>query len=221
MDIRKIVVIIIVAVLFAIFTNSLADAMFNQPKYEDICGNDYYGKYPVPISTPEYNNNINANCNCTNVCKYIEPTQEEKNSCTGGGNLVPVSDTNGCTTSYRCDMCNVYFQDAQAKYNFKVFLVMSILGLIAIFLGIYLPAKTNPLHEMVGTGFMFGGLISIFVGTARYFADLARVLKPIVIFIELILVIWIAYKKLSDNGVAIIKKEPEKVRVHKPKLKSR
>jgi hypothetical protein len=186
MDLRRVIVIVIIAVLFPIFTNTLADAIFHQPDYNDYCKGGYAGNYGVPAQDTKTN------------CTYREPTQTEKDSC-GKGNLQPTYDTNGCIQAYHCETCDLLYNDAQATYNFMVFLVTSILGLIAIIFGIYLPAKTHPLHEMVGTGFMLGGLISIFVGTARFFGDLHKILRPIVIFIEMLLVIWIAYKKFQDN----------------------
>ena len=78
-------------------------------------------------------------------------------------------------------------------------MVTALLGLVAIILGLYLPKDINSLNEWIGTGFMFGGLISVFIGTARYFQDMHKIVRPIIILIELILVILITYKKLKDK----------------------
>jgi hypothetical protein len=193
MDARKILVILIIAVLFGIFTNSLAEALFNEPDYNNYC-KPYTSIYEkmAPVSVP-----TQTITGCNN-CTYIEPTTEERDNCKDG-DLAPVYSQNNCITSYKCETCNKEFQNAQSNYNFKIFLVTALLGLVAIILGLYLPKDINSLNEWIGTGFMFGGLISVFIGTARYFGDMHKIVRPIIIFIELILVILITYKKLKDK----------------------
>jgi len=190
MDIRKIIVILIIGVLFGIFTNSLAEAIFEQPDYEDYCESytSFYDKN-APVSVPV------SGCN---ICNYTEPTPEERENCTNG-DLAPVYSENNCIKSYRCETCNKEFEDAESKYNFKIFLITALLGLVAIILGVYLPKEINSLNEWIGTGFMFGGLISVFIGTARFFGDMHKAIRPIILLIELIIVILITYKKLKEK----------------------
>ena len=45
---------------------------------------------------------------------------------------------------------------------------------------------------------MLGGLVTLFFGTFRYYEYLGRYVKPIVILVELIIVIYLSYKKLKD-----------------------
>ena len=75
----------------------------------------------------------------------------------------------------------------------------SFLGFLAVVSGLYLPSAANPLHEWIGTGFMLGGLADIFIGTGQYFSELHRIARPIVIFFELVLVIFVAYKYLGPK----------------------
>jgi hypothetical protein len=182
MDIRKILVILVIAALFSIFTYSLSEAIFEKPDYDDYCYID--ARFPVRDTVGE---------NCTNV----EPTETEKELCEEG-DLIPQYE-NGCVVSYKCDTCRQAYEAEMAKFNFGVFLITTILGLVAIIIGLYLPVSKNPLHTWVGTGLMLGGLISIFIGTVRIYGDLHRILKPIIILIELLLVIFITYKKLKDE----------------------
>ena len=75
----------------------------------------------------------------------------------------------------------------------------SVLGFIAVVAGLYLPSAANPLHEWIGTGFMLGGLADIFIGTGMYFSELHRIARPVVILLELVLVIFVAYKYLGPR----------------------
>jgi len=99
--------------------------------------------------------------------------------------------------------CYGKLNEAQQKHDLILFLSNSILGGIAIIAGMLLPKKnyhniySPTMHEWVGTGLLFGGLIAIFIGTGMYFHNLGRYIKPIVIFIELVLVIFLSYKKLN------------------------
>ena len=73
------------------------------------------------------------------------------------------------------------------------------MGLIALIAGLYLPKKKNPINEWVGSGFLLGGILTILVGTVRYFGDMGRYARPIIILVELVLVIYLAYRKLGDK----------------------
>ena len=61
-----------------------------------------------------------------------------------------------------------------------------------------LPAK-NELNEWVGGGFILGGLITMFIATSMYWQHIDKIARPIVILAELILVLWIAYKKFGPK----------------------
>jgi hypothetical protein len=106
-------------------------------------------------------------------------------------------DSNGCATGSYCDYCNVELEKAQEQYRLIVFIVSSAMALVAIGIGLILPVKKNPLNEWIGTGFLLGGLITLLIGTIRYYSDMTRVLRPIVLLIELGIVIFLAYKKLK------------------------
>ena len=75
--------------------------------------------------------------------------------------------------------------------------ISAVLALIAIFVGLYLPAAVNSLNEWIGTGFMLGGVFALFFGTATSYTHLGRFVKPIVLILELALVIFMAYKQVG------------------------
>ena len=54
--------------------------------------------------------------------------------------------------------------------------------------------------EFLGSGFMFSGIILMFYGTVQNFEDLNKYFKSFVILMELLLVLFIAYKKIIPDN---------------------
>ena len=184
-DLRKILIIFIIAVLFTTLSFSISWMINPSPKYEDYC--KYYD-YNKPMAIP-------VAPNCT---KIVEPTEAEGKNCVDSHGYVEYTyDASGCATKWNCNTCQYAFDQATKAHDYVLFLVNSIMGLIAIALGLYLPLAKNPLNQWISTGFMLGGLISLFTGTVIYFSELGRYVRPVVIFVELALVVYIAYKKIK------------------------
>ena len=186
-DVRRILIIFVIGVLFAILSQAVIDAIYPAPKYEDFCKNSYsqgplYAVGPGKV----------APVNCTDVDYSTCYNQR--------GTPVNYTYNNlGCVVSYKCDFCQMAFDKNQQEYNLIVFLISSILGLIGIAIGLHLPSQSNSLNEWIATGFMLGGLLALFIGTARYYADMGRFIRPAVIFVELVIILYLAYKKLSQK----------------------
>lgn len=188
-DLRKIVIIFVIAVLFAILVFAVIGAVYPTPKYDDYCkSNPYYYGEPVKVDGTAYN------------CTY-NPTPADRKACDERkGYMEAVEfDTNGCPSKYECNTCQIAYEDANEKYRLYVFYISAFLALIAIFVGLFLPSEQNTLNEWMGTGFMLGGTFALFFGTAFSYTALGRYIKPAVIFLELALIIFISYKKLSDR----------------------
>lgn len=95
--------------------------------------------------------------------------------------------------------CQENYDAANEKYNMVVFYVSVLLGLMAIILGLYLPGHKDDLNLWIGSGFMLGGFFTLFVGTARAYSDLHRIIRPIVLLLELLIVIYVSYKKMGKK----------------------
>ena len=182
-DVRKIAIIFVIAVLFAVLSQSLIEAIYPMPKYENFCNNSYPKAYPAYAPGDSSKN-----------CSFIDTSQCEKSK---GMADFEYNNVTGCPVSFTCNYCQVNYDDANNNYNLFVFIVSSMIGLIGVAIGLFMPTRKNDLNEWIGTGFMLGGLIAIFVGTARYFPDMGRIIRPVIIFIELVIVIFIAYWKLK------------------------
>ncbi len=177
-DVRKILVIFLIGILYAVFVYSLVEAVYPTPQYDDYCGVDkprqVYPGRPV------------EDC-----------PQLEEMTCETGGFVEYSYDEKGCSMNPTCNYCSVGLDEAREKHGLIVFIISSVMALVAIAIGLLLPVANNNINEWIGTGFLLGGLITLFIGTARYYADMTRILRPIVMLIELMIVIYLAYKKLK------------------------
>ncbi len=201
-DLRRVAIIFVIAVLYAIFVNAFIAAIYEQPRYEDYCKTSrYYPEKPYPVAID------------TRTCpKYKEPTQEELDKCADEKGIPEYRyDANGCPIEYKsCNFCQRDYDAANQKYNLLYFIFSSILAVIGIGIGLLLPSQKDSLNQWIATGFMLGGLVTLFFGTFRYYEYLGRYLKPIVILVELLIIIFLSYKKLRD--VKSEEKKPKKRR---------
>jgi len=184
-DIRKIIIIFVVAILFSVLVFSVIEAAYPSPEWNDYCDNKLYREPQLIKDTTE--------------CEELPVSTKDKQECSDKeGYIAYERDSKGCATSFYCETCENDYDNAREQYNQYVFYISAILSLIAIFVGMYLPAEENTLNEWMGTGFMLGGAFALFFGTAQSFGDLGRFVRPIVIFVELALVIFIAYRKIGN-----------------------
>ncbi len=174
MDLKKLAMILGIAILMPLFIALFVDALYTEPQYDKYCPNNYK-TYPTKIDP-----------NCTYTQTQLD-TQ-----CYNDGGMVDYNYTNnGCQVFDKCNYCNKDFNDAQQLYNRNIFFVLMPLGLIIVILGIYLTI------DYLGAGLMFAGLITMFYATMRYFGDMSKMLRALVILIELLIIMWIGYKKIG------------------------
>lgn len=181
-DVRKIIMVFAIGILFSVFVFATIDAIYERPTYDDFCGKNFY---PKTMS--------NQNCTPLNV-----PIEEQRKCTDNNGQIRYEYNESGCEISYNCDTCSYEYSQAQDKYNNVKFYISGILAIIAIFVGLYLPANKNSLNEWIGTGFMLGGVFALFFGTMTAYDSLSIIIRPIVILLELGLIIFISYKKIDN-----------------------
>lgn len=175
--------IVALALLSAFFVGLLVDALYQEPKYDDFCTNaarpSYTKPYPVyPEQCSPYNLTVQERA-------QIDQCFDEK------GMPDYIIDDKGCQTSFKeCNYCQRDFDQALQIYNRNVFYIVTPLGLLAIIFGLFIGL------EVVGSGAMFGGILLLAYGTMRYFSNMSKVMRVVVIGIELLLLIIISIKKL-------------------------
>ncbi|MAG38594.1 hypothetical protein CMO90_00735 [Candidatus Woesearchaeota archaeon] len=185
-NIKKSAIIASIAILFAVFIFSFINAIYEEPNYDDFCNeNPYLDKVHLPPET--------LNCTSTGFNDEDVTACDEQE-----GRLEPIYE-GGCVKAYKCETCHKTYEEESDKHKFFVFVMSSILGLTAVITSIYLPYKKNSLKEWILSGFLIAGLIAIFIGTIDYFGEMHRIIKPIIILIEIILVILVAYKNIENK----------------------
>ena len=177
---RQVLLAIAIAIVFAFFVGFGIAAFYESPKYEDFCEDTFYEKpYPRPA--------MGETTNCT----YIEPSDELKKECRDKGDISAKYDKNGCVGSYYCETCNKEFRDISEVYNRNVFIIATIIGIIALVAGIVLKITS------VSSGLMGGGILTIIYGIIRYWSGLQNYGRFTVMAIALVVLIWLGYKNLK------------------------
>ncbi|MBN2142258.1 hypothetical protein JW711_02920 [Candidatus Woesearchaeota archaeon] len=180
MDPKRFAMVFGMLVLLPLFFGLFFDAVYESPEYDDFCNYTY----PMAPAKPLVNRE-----NCADV--YNKP---EVQACSReDGEPRFEYDESGCEVYSYCDYCSKDYKDAQARYNRNLFFILAPLGLIVIIIGIYFWI------DYMGAGFMFGGLITLFYATVRYFSDMSKLLRAIVILIELLIIIWLGIKKIGTG----------------------
>lgn len=145
-DVKKIGVIIIIAILFSMFSFSIVDVVIERPKYNDFCD-----EIKVRVLDEE----------------KLDPVKQRE--------------------------CSDRFEEESRDYRLIGFIITSIMGVIAIVVGLYAASKKDVV-DWVFAGLLIGGIITIFIGTMSYFRDMGRFVKPFILLAEMALIIWVAIK---------------------------
>jgi len=188
--VKKIAVIIVIAILYGFFSFSIVDMVIERPDYEDFCGAE--------------SRSIRIVRESEDCPSFIEPTEADFEDCEKRkGDIQYISDSYGCHESFECSTCRALHEEAEKEHSFYGFIITSILGVLAIIVGLYVKSKTD-IVEGIFSGFLIGGIVSIFIGTISYFEYMDRFVKPFVLLAEIAIIIFIAVKTAMKQK----KKEP-------------
>ena len=105
---------------------------------------------------------------------------------------VPAKDA---PTGY-CDLnftCQKNFNDAQSVYNRNVFVALTVLGVLSLVAGFFLPNIVA-----VSLGLSLGGVLSLIIGSTRYWSDMNDYLRVIVLGLALAALIFLGVKKIKE-----------------------
>jgi hypothetical protein len=174
---KKLAIIITVAILFTIFVFAMTNAFYPRPEYDDFC--EEPAEIIKPMDREKCGDVLPETVGCRGPVKYEY-------------------DEEGCPIKAECDPCFEGYESARERYNLVLFIVASIAGIIAILFGLFYKKK-DEFWEIAKGGFLLGGLISLFVGTAFYYENMGRFLRPAVILIELFIVLLVTYKVIRKK----------------------
>ncbi|NJL43928.1 MAG: hypothetical protein HC945_01225 [Nitrosarchaeum sp.] len=190
-NLRKYLVILVIAVLYSAFVFTLIESVYPNPEYDDYCA---ALRYPFPMQTKD--------------CSLPENYDAARTACIEqDAEPVDIHDEQGCISGVECSTCSKEYEAARQDYALVYFSIAASLGLLSILAGLLLPAR-HPINEWIGSGLLLGGLIVIFGGTIVSVGDLQSYLRPIILFLELVLVIFLAYRVWGRESVAPSRADP-------------
>lgn len=176
-DIKRLTLGLVVAILLTSFVFTFVDAVYPQPEHDDFC------------DTGSALNPTVDGCDPVNVSPQDRRDCDEKD----GRIIYGGEDENGCPTNYSCTTCRQEYDEARENHTLITFIITSVIGVLAIIAGLYIPDKSGWINE----GILVAGLLILLIGTLRSFGDLGRIIRPIVLFVELLIVIWVGTKRLG------------------------
>jgi len=172
---QKIALALSIIVVLNLFFNYGIYTFYPSPEYDDFCAEE----------TRKYYDN-KEDC---------EAIGGEWMLYEGARDIKPISEIEA-PTSY-CDAqatCREQYKATNSLYNRNAFVALVILGAVSVVLGFVSVAVSA-----VSAGFLFGGLLSFFIGTVRYWSDMNDYLRLVVLGIVLAVLIGIGYYKLKDK----------------------
>jgi len=183
--VKKIAVIVTISILYSVFSFSITDLIMPNPDYADYCQD--YGKYSYPMQAV----NISS-------CNFTEPTEQYIANCSDNHGILEYEyDSGSCPINYRCNTCSYYYDLDFRKHEEIGFYATTMLGVLAVIAGLYVNFKKEILGWIV-SGFLIGGMLSIFLGTISYYGYMDSMMRVITIILEIALVILVTIKKVPE-----------------------
>jgi len=174
---KQVILSIAIALVLTFFVAYGISVFYDSPKYEDFCGNDV--KPYVANQTS---------------CEALDGKWQPRNyPCPEYAPGTVANPKEICPDGY-CDAdftCRTEFESKNDIYNRNVFVASLIFGIIAIIAGVVLRL------ESVSAGIMGGGVLLTLYGVIRYWGELGKYLRLLVLGIVLAILIWIGYKKFG------------------------
>ena len=165
-----------IAVIFAFLVFSIIDVFYAAPEYGDYCSE----VFDRPMK-------MGYDANCTDI-------QPDETCYLDRGTIRYEYGPDGCPIKADCDYCGRDYDDARKQYETNMFYIAAPIGLVSLILGMYLPLVI----EAIASGFMFGGIAVLVVSTMRVFGSLSKVGRVLTLAFELVLIVWLGIKKVSD-----------------------
>lgn len=166
---KKLALSLAILIVLNVFFNVGLDTFYPAPDYDDYC----------PI---------------VDVEKTL-PAYETTEACNeAGGNWV---NPPGEEAAGYCDFygdCYEDYDDAMKPYNRTAFIVLTALGTATLLAGLLV----SGIPMAVANGILYGGVLSILIGTMRYWVYMEDYLRFIVSGVALALLIFVGIKKLKD-----------------------
>ncbi len=104
--------------------------------------------------------------------------------------IVAKTPTGYCNLNFTCQK---QFDSANGLYNRNVFVALVVLGVLSLVAGFFIQNSVA-----VSLGLSLGGVLSLVIGSTRYWSDMNDYLRVIILGLALIVLIALGIKKVRD-----------------------
>jgi hypothetical protein len=119
-------------------------------------------------------------------------------SCYNDVSRVNLTDAENQKLMQEQDDCFEAQSAARDMRGFIEFIIAGIAGVITTIAGLYIRSNKEA-SQSLSTGLLIGGLFTLFFGTVENWGSVGLIYRPFVILLELIIVVFVAYKKLPGS----------------------
>lgn len=195
MNIKRGLITIAIAVIFALFIGYGIEVFHDSPKQEEFCPNVYDILNKEECETAGGLWRVQS-CAASGIVNEGPASDSESREETEVRAVKPVPAAASAAAQGYCETRSACYEDFQlimSRHDKIVFIVAAIFGVLAIIAGMILK------KEGVNDGFVAGGILLILYGTIRYWQHADDVLKFVLLGLVLGALVWIGYKKLDQR----------------------
>lgn len=166
---KKLAMALSIVIILNVFFNVAIDTFYKMPDWQTYC--------PETLNSVSYENKT--------MCEDAGGMWSENM-----GYPKEVGVTGYCNAQYTCQK---EYTDAFSVYNRNVFVVLTALGALTIIAALF-----TVLPNAVSSGLLYGGVLSLIIGTIRFWSDMDDYIRFIVTGVVLLLLITVGVKKMKD-----------------------
>lgn len=166
--------IIGIMIVLNLFFNYTLSLVYGAPKYENFCPQTQV------VNIPDNQDKCVAEGGQWTQGDYYKPRMVDE--------IVPAG---YCNLYYTC---GEEFQGASDTHSRNVFVVLVVLGALAVLAGNFFSR-----NMVISNGLALGGVLSFVIASIRYWGAANDLIRVIILAIALGILFWIAWKKFNDR----------------------
>lgn len=172
----KWILVISIVIVLNLFFNFAIKLVYNAPEYNQFCE-----EKQVQISPDTQEACVEVGGQWNDQGFKRAPVSER---------VVVPAETGWCDVNFTCAQ---EFKDVSDVYQRNVFVVLVILGVVSILVGVF----TSQISA-VSLGLSLGGVLSLVIGSTRYWSSMDDILRVIILGLALVALIWVGVRKIKD-----------------------
>lgn len=191
-SLQKIALSLSIVIVLNLSFNAAIGTFYGAPKYEDFCKQEHRKYYDNKEQCEQVGGEWGAYIDGPYYPRSAPWPVPAKIAPPPGGESNDVDAPKEYCNPNKA--CAKDYESARNLYNRNVFVALVVLGGLSLLAGILVvnvPA--------VAFGFLYGGLLSLFIGTTRYWSNMSEYLRLVVLILVLGALIWVGYRRLKEK----------------------